>query len=190
MSVEALSLTELLDRWKSGDGSVENALVERIYPIMRVQAQAQLGRIPGADITMCATELAHEAYERLIVQQCVDWRNRNHFFAIAATVLRRVLVDHLRSRSAEKRGGDIDLFSLDAMSTCRIPGTKDSVDLLVLDQALDQLGDASPELLRIVELRVFSGLGVEEIAEVCSISTATVTRRWRFARAWLSEHLG
>ena len=190
MSDDNLSLTNLLSRWKEGDRSVENSLIEEIYPIIRAQARSQIGRLAAGGVTMCATELAHEAFERLNDQKSVEWRNRNHFFAIAATVTRRVLVDYLRQRSAEKRGGNQVPVSLEDLQSCQIPETASSVDLLELDQVLNDLEKTDPELLRIVELRVFSGLKVDEMAEVCGISVATAGRRWRFARAWLSQHLG
>jgi RNA polymerase sigma factor (TIGR02999 family) len=189
MTLDTSNLTGLLERWRQGDRSAENALIAEIYPIMCAQAQAQLGRLPRSDLTLCATELAHEAYARLRQQQSVDWRNRNHFLAIVATVIRRVMVDYLRQRSADKRGDGWEHLSIDEVASCQIPDTGDFVDLFALDRALESLGESDPELLRVIELRIFSGLGVDEIAEVCGISTATVGRRWRFARAWLSQHL-
>lgn len=184
------SLTVLLERWSEGDRGAENDLMAQVYPILCAQAQAQIGRLGGRDLTLCATELAHEAYERLDRQRAIDWKNRNHFFAIAATVIRRVLVDYVRQRHADKRGSGLAALSLEDLSRCQIPETDDLVDLLELDQIMDKLGETDPELLRVVELRIFSGLGVDQIAAVCGVSTATVGRRWRFARAWLSNQLG
>lgn len=181
-------ITALLEQWKEGDRSVENALAERIYPILRAQAQAQVRR-NGPALTLRATELANEAYERLVLQRGVEWRNRDHFFAIAATVLRRVAVDYVRQRHAEKRGGDVVLLPLDEMGAEDAPVVGGAVDWLELDQALHELARVDEELVRVVELRVFAGLGVEQIAEVCKASTATIGRRWRFARAWLAERL-
>jgi RNA polymerase sigma factor (TIGR02999 family) len=189
MRAEADSgITRLLDQWKSGDSSVENALAERIYPILRAQAQAQVKR-NGPALTLCATELAHEAYERLVGQREVDWQNREHFFAIAATVLRRVAVDYVRQRHAEKRGGDVVLLPLDTASVEELAEVAPAIDWLEMDQALDELGKVDPALVRLVEMRVFAGLGLEQIAEVTGASLATIGRRWRFARAWLAERL-
>ncbi len=182
------AITQLLDRWRQGDRSVENELATRIYPVLRRLANGQVRR-QGGRLTLSATELANEAYERLHRQQQVDWRNRDHFFAIAATVLRRVVVDHLRKRSADKRGGDVELLAFDDLPTGSLPGTDSGIDWLAVDQALEALAKEDPECARVVELRVFSGLSVERIAEVMHASTATIGRRWRFARAWLADYL-
>lgn len=183
------TITELLTAWKGGDRSVEPALVEHIYPMLRELARSQVRRNAGV-MTLAATELAHEAYERLQRQQLVDWRNREHFLAIAATVTRRVVIDHLRRRSAEKRGGDQVVVAFEADSGDGIAADAPMLDWVALDQGLTQLGESDPACLRVAELRLFSGLSVEEIAEVMGSSTATVGRQWRFARVWLSERLG
>lgn len=183
------TITELLTAWKSGDRSVESELVEHIYPMLREIARSQVRRNAGV-MTLAATELAHEAYERLQRQQLVDWRNRGHFLAIAATVTRRVVIDHLRRRSADKRGGDQLVVALDQESGEEPVADAPLLDWLALDQGLTQLGASDPACLRVAELRLFSGLSVEEIAEVTCSSTATVGRQWRFARVWLSERLG
>lgn len=189
MAVDSDSrITTLLDRWKDGDRSVENALAERIYPILRAQAQAQVKR-NGAALTLRATELANEAYERLVEQRSVDWRNREHFFAIAATVLRRVAVDYVRQRRAEKRGGDVVVLPFDQVDGDELAMAVPSVDWLEMDQALTELAKVDEGLVQLIELRVFAGLGIEQIAKVTGASTATVGRRWRFARAWLTERL-
>jgi RNA polymerase sigma factor (TIGR02999 family) len=181
-------ITQLLERWKRGDRSVENELVTRVYPMLRAIAAAQVRRNRGV-LTLSATELAHEAYERLSHQQRVDWQNRDHFLAIAASVMRRVAIDYLRHRNAEKRGGAVEILALDEVSTDRLPHQGDHVDWLVVNEALGHLERLDPESARIVELRVFGGFDVEEIAALCGLSTATVGRRWRFARAWLAERL-
>lgn len=182
------SITALLEDWKAGDRSVENALLRQVYPVLRALAQSQVRRNAGV-LSLGATELAHEAYERLHRQQQVDWRNRDHFYAIAATVIRRVVVDYLRERSAEKRGGDLIFVGLDSLSNENFAVQDTMIEWLALDQALNDLAEADPECARVVEMRLFSGLGVEQIAEVTQTSTATVGRQWRFARAWLSERL-
>lgn len=189
MAVDSDSgITTLLDQWKDGDRSVENALAERIYPILRAQAQAQVKR-NGSALTLRATELANEAYERLVEQRSVDWRNREHFFAIAATVLRRVAVDYVRQRRAEKRGGDVVVLPFDQVDAEELAIAVPSVDWLEMDQALTELAKVDENLVQLIELRVFAGLGIEQIAKVTGASTATVGRRWRFARAWLTERL-
>lgn len=181
-------ITGLLDRWKQGDRSVEQELVSWIYPTLRDLARAQMRRQGGA-LTLQATELANEAYMRLIKQQGVDWQNRDHFAAISATVLRRVLVDYLRERNAEKRGGGVAMVTLDGVDSAELPGSGDHLDWLALDQALNDLAEADPAVAKVVELRLFSGLEVEQIAACCNSSTATVGRQWRFARNWLSTRL-
>lgn len=186
--MSAATITELLEAWKHGDRSVENALAAQIYPVLRGLAQSQVRRNAGL-LTLAATELANEAYERLHRQQKVDWRNRQHFFAIAATVIRRVVIDYLRQRSAEKRGGELVFVALDEVTEERIAAAEDTVDWLALDEALTALARIDPECARVVELRLFSGLTVEEIADVTGVSTATIGRQWRFARTWLSERL-
>lgn len=183
------SVTDLLTAWKGGDRSVESALATSIYPVLRDVARSQVRRNAGV-LTLAATEVAHEAFERLQRQQLVDWRNRDHFFAIAATVTRRVVIDYLRQRSAEKRGGELVFVELDDADRDGIALDDQMIDWLALDQALGRLGEVDPDSLRVVELRLFSGLAVEEIAEVMGSSTATVGRQWRFARVWLSERLG
>ncbi len=181
-------ITGLLDRWKQGDRSIENELVKRVYPLLRELAGGQVRRHRGV-LTLSATELVSEAYERLLRQQGVDWQNREHFLAIAATVVRRVVVDYLRQRNAEKRGGDVDVVSLDEVDTDRLPGVGGSLDWLAVDLALSALTEVDPDCARVVELRVFGGFSNEQVAAACGASTATVGRRWRYARAWLAERL-
>ncbi len=182
-------ITELLDRWKRGDRSVEDAIASNIYPVLRVLARAQVRR-HGNRLTLRATELANECYLRLCEQQGVDWQNRDHFYAVAATVMRRVLVDYLRERSAEKRGGGTTLFVRhEDLAAGDVPFRGDSVDWLAVDQALTELQRVDPECGRVVELRLFSGMTTEQIASVEGTSVATVGRQWRFARTWLAERL-
>ena len=146
-------------------------------------------RRQGGSLTLQATELANEAYVRLIKQQGVDWQNRDHFAAISATVLRRVLIDYLRERQAEKRGGGIDVVTLGGDRAGDIPGAGDQLDWLALDQALNDLAEADPMVAKVVELRFFGGLENEEIAAVLGVSLATVKRDWTLARAWLRQRL-
>ncbi|MEZ5464216.1 MAG: ECF-type sigma factor [Lysobacteraceae bacterium] len=188
--MEPSSVTQLLDAWKRGDRSVENELAIRIYPVLRDIARSQVRRNAGV-LTLSATELANEAYERLHDQRSVDWRNRQHFFAIAATVIRRVVIDYLRMRSADKRGGDVVFVALDESQDAEEEALqgKDLIDWLALDHAMSELAEVDADCARVVELRLFSGLTVEEVAAVLDSSTATVGRQWRFSRAWLSQRL-
>lgn len=181
-------ITALLQRWRGGDRSAESALVTAIYPLLRDLARAQLRRESGA-FTLQATDLAHEAYVRLEQQKSVDWQSRDHFFAIAATMIRRVVVDHVRSRDAGKRGGKLPFVRLDELRDDQAPPIDDSVDWIGLDQALNALAVRDAECARVVELKFFSGLTNDRIAEVCGSSVATVGRQWRFARAWLARQL-
>jgi RNA polymerase sigma factor (TIGR02999 family) len=183
------SITQLLDQWKTGDRAVEPLLINKVYPVLREIAGAHVRRNSGI-LTLRSTEIAHEAYEKLCRQQHVDWQNRQHFFAIAATAVRRVVIDYLRQRMAEKRGGEVVFVPLDDLHPDDAPADNaGGVDWLALDQALTRLAAIDPACARVVELRLFGGLSVEEIAEACDSSTATVGRQWRFARTWLAEQL-
>lgn len=182
-------ITELLLLWKRGDRAAGDALACAIYPVLLDLARGQLQR-HGARLTLRPTELAHEAYARLVPQSGVDWRNRAHFYAIAATVMRRVVVDYLRQRSADKRGGELLFVPLDEIANETPPGSVDPVDWLAVDQALEELAALDPDSARVVELRLFSGLSLDEIATAFDTSVATVGRQWRFARVWLARRLG
>jgi RNA polymerase sigma factor (TIGR02999 family) len=128
------------------------------------------------------TALVHEAYLRMVDQTQVQWQNRAHFFGVAAQMMRRILVDHARGQSAEKRGGEFQKLSLD--ENIDVSGERAS-DLVALDEALDRLAALDPQKSKIVELRFFGGLSVEETAEVLGVSAPTVKRQWRMAKAWL-----
>ncbi len=181
-------ITDLLSRWRDGDKAAETALIEAVYPILRELARAQLRR--NGNATLQATELANDAYERLLGQNVAVWRNRSHFLAIAATVIRRVLIDYLRERSAEKRGSGQAAVSLQDLHEYDHPSNSGGIDWVELDQALTELARVQPETARVVEMRLFGGLSIEEIAEACDSSVATVGRQWRFARAWIASTLG
>lgn len=189
MSDQEPAITVLLDRWRAGDREAEAALIRHIYPLMRQLAQSQI-KHQHERLTLSATELAHEAYLRLREQQQFAWSNRQQFFAIAATVVRRVVVDYLRERFAGKRGGgklfvDIADFKQDG----ELAVASEAVDWLAVDQALCKLASMDPVCARIVELKLFTPLSAEEIAATCQLSEATVGRHWRFARNWLSKEL-
>jgi len=181
-------ITALLQCWRAGDRAAESALLDAVYPLLRDLARAQVKR-QGGVFTLQATELANEAYIRLEEQKAVDWQSRDHFFAIAATMIRRIIVDHQRARGAEKRGGKLPFVRLSDLHENQAPPIDDSVDWIGLDQALAALHRRDAECARIVELKFFSGLTNDRIAEVCGSSIATVGRQWRFARAWLARQL-
>jgi RNA polymerase sigma factor (TIGR02999 family) len=188
MSVPAPPITQLLEQWKNGDRSVENALISEVYPLLRSVAASQVRRV-GGQLTLSATELAHEAYIRLQRQQSVDWQNRDQFFAIAATVVRRVLVDYLRERHAHKRAGGKVMVALDDVHAGELSQPSDIVDWIALDQALTKLQALDAEAAHVVELKLFSVLSADQIAEICQSSVATVGRQWRFAKSWLAREL-
>lgn len=182
-------ITELLAHWGRGDRAADDALAQAIYPVLLELARAQLRRHAG-QMTLRPTELAHEAYARVLPQAGLDWRNRAHFYAIVATVMRRVVIDYLRQRTADKRGSEVLFVPLEDLTDSDEPASSDPIDWLAVDQALNELATLDPESARVVELRLFSGLSVEEIAAVFDSSTATVGRQWRFARTWLADRLG
>lgn len=189
MSISNPAITDLLGRWKEGDRSVEGELITRVYPLLREIASAQVRR-NSKMLTLQATELANEAYSKLAELHAIDWQNRDHFFAIAATVIRRIVIDYLRQRSTAKRGGRLPLVALDDVREDQAPVFDDSVDWIGMDEAMNELAHVDRQCARIVELKFFSGLTNEKIAEVCGSSVPTVVRQWRFARAWLGKRMG
>jgi RNA polymerase sigma factor (TIGR02999 family) len=152
-----------------------------VYDELRYQASRHLRKEKKAH-TLQTTALIHEAYLRLVGQNRVEWQNRKHFFAIASTVMRRVLVDHARHQKREKRGGSENDLPIDGL---QIAEAEKSVDLVALDEALDRLAKLSPRQARVVELRYFSGLSNDECADILGVSNATVRNDWNIARAWL-----
>jgi RNA polymerase sigma factor (TIGR02999 family) len=181
-------VTQLLLAWRSGDASAADELFPAIYSELRRQA-ARAMRQEGIEHTLQPTALVHEAYLRLVDQRRVQWQNRAHFFGVAAQLMRRILVDHARGRHAAKRGGGMQRITLgDADALAGAP-TDDSVDLLALHEALEALAALDPLQARLVELRYFTGLNIEETAEALDVSPATVKREWTVARAWLRREL-
>ena len=160
------------------------AFVPAIYDELRRLARHYM-RNERSGHTLQTTALVNEAYLRLSDAEHVAIRDRSHFFAMAATMMRRILVDHARSRAADKRGGGVTYIALDE----RIAERRPALDLLVLDDALTRLAALDPQQARIVELRFFSGLTVEETADALSVSPATVKRDWAIAKAWLYDAL-
>ena len=178
-------VTELLVRWRKGDRQALDALIPLVYEELRRIAQHFLQREkPGH--TLQSTALVHEAYVRMVGQNLPEWQSRAHFFGIAAQLMRQILVDHARARQAAKRGGDVFKLSLDESTA--MPEQQD-LDLIALDDALKSLAELDPQQGRIVELRYFAGLTIEDTSEVLGISPATVKRDWATARAWLQREM-
>lgn len=177
-------VTRLLLKWTDGDQHALEALLPLVYDELRRLARRYLqGERPGH--TLESTALVHEAYLRL-VDQDISWQGRAHFFAVAANVMRRILVDHARARNAAKRGDGACKVTLDE----GLIGTeKSEVDVLAIDQALTRLSEKDPQQSRIVELRFFAGLSIEDTSEVLKISPATVKREWAMAKAWLFREM-
>jgi RNA polymerase sigma factor (TIGR02999 family) len=185
MSQSPGDITALLVQWQSGDQAALDQLTPLVYKELRRLAQSYLNRERRGH-TLQGTALVHEAYLRLIDQRQVQWRDRNHFFGLSAELIRRILVDHARSKMTAKRGGDQVKLALDEGMDAAMPG---DVDLVALDDALQLLARTDPQQSRIVELRYFAGLKIEETAEVLNISPATVKRDWTMAKAFLKREM-
>jgi RNA polymerase sigma factor (TIGR02999 family) len=182
-------VTQLLLGWSGGDRTAGEALIAAVYDELHRQAARAMGR-EAPEHTLQATALVSEAYLRLIDQRRVQWRNRAHFFGVAAQLMRRILVDHARTRHAAKRGGGMRQLTLgDADSGRELPD-ESGVDVLALNEALERLATIDPDQARIVELRYFGGMTIEDTAEALDVSPATVKREWAVARAWLRRELG
>jgi RNA polymerase sigma factor (TIGR02999 family) len=184
----APDVTGLLQRWGDGDASAAERLLPAIYDELHRQA-ARAMRRENAEHTLQATALVHEAYLRLVDQRRVEWKNRAQFFGIAANVMRRVLVDHARARLAAKRGGGAAQVTLGGADRDARDGD-DGIELLALHDALERLQQFDADQARLVELRYFGGLNIDETAEALGVSPATVKREWALARAWLRRELG
>ncbi len=174
-------VTELLVRWRSGDQQALDELVPLVYDELRRLAHHYL-RQERSDHTLQSTALVHEAYMRLAGQHPPMWQSRAHFFGIAARIMRQILVEYARGRGAAKRGGQACRLTLDAAIAAP---TQLDVDVVELDKALTDLAELDPQQSRIVELRFFGGLTIEDTSQVLGISPATVKRDWVTARAWL-----
>jgi RNA polymerase sigma factor (TIGR02999 family) len=178
-------VTGLLLAWSAGDAGAGERLLAAVYDELHRQAGRAMRR-EGDAHTLQATAVVHEAYLRLVDQRRVEWRGRAHFFGVAAQMMRRVLVDHARTRLAEKRGGALQRVTLSGVGA----SNESDVDVLALHDALERLAILDPDQARLVELRYFGGLGIEETAEALGVSPATVKREWAVARAWLRRELG
>jgi RNA polymerase sigma factor (TIGR02999 family) len=178
-------VTQILKRASTGDDSAVNRLMPLVYDELRALAESYL-QAERPDHTLQATALVHEAYVRLIRQQDVEWRNRAHFFAVAAQAIRRILVDHARAHQRAKRGGEHQRVLLREDVAV---SDESSLDLLALDEAMEKLALLNERQSRIVELRFFGGLTLKEAAEVLDVSPRTVDGDWSMARAWLRREL-
>lgn len=178
----------MLRAWSDGDVNAADRLMPLVYDGLR-RIAAQYLRRERSDHTFQPTALVHEAYLKLIDISEANWQDRAHFFAAASTMMRHILVDHARARLTDKRGGAVQKIELDeAVSFSERTGEK-NLDILALDEALTQLAAFDAQQSRIVELRFFGGLTVEETAEVLSVSPATVKREWALAKAWLYKRM-
>jgi len=178
-------ITRALADMVDGRHDATGKLLTLVYDELRSLAAAQL-RDERKGHTLQPTALVHEAYLRLVGQTEINWQSKAHFFAVAATAIRRVLVDHARRANAAKRGGN---FQRTILEFAHIETTPDPVDLSELDRALEKLSKTDERKSRVVELRYFAGLSIPETAEVLGVSHATIERDWRFARAWLYNEL-
>jgi RNA polymerase sigma-70 factor (ECF subfamily) len=177
-------VSRLLSAWSAHDPAARDALMPIVYAELRRLAHAYMRR-ERAGHTLQTTALVNEAYLRLVDVERMEWRGRGHFFAMAATLMRRILVDHARDRARDKRGGRVEFTSLGDKATA--PAS--NVDVLALDEALDRLAALDQHQSQIVELRFFGGLTIEETADALGISPATVKRDWTWAKAWLHQQL-
>jgi RNA polymerase sigma factor (TIGR02999 family) len=178
-------VTGLLLSWRQGDAAALDRMVPLVYDELRRVARAHLRREPPGH-SLQATALVHEVYLRLVDVKRMKVETRSHFFAVAATLMRQILVDHARRRRAGKRGGGVTMISLDEVSPA---APASSVDVLALDQALETLSSFDVQQCRVVELRFFAGLSIDEAAEALGVSTATIEREWAMAKAWLHSRL-
>lgn len=186
-SDDSKDITALLVEWSAGKHEALNDLAPLVYDELRRLAARELRRERPGHTLQC-TALVHEAYLKLIDQR-VNWHNREHFFAIAAQIIRRILVSYARTRNSSKRGGGNFKLEFDELDELMAPMVERHTDLEALDDALSALSGFDPQQARIVELRFFGGLSIEETARVLGISTSTVTRDWNIARAWLRREL-
>ncbi|MCS7025526.1 MAG: sigma-70 family RNA polymerase sigma factor [Bryobacteraceae bacterium] len=183
--VDKHAVTQLLCDLQGGRSGAADELLPLVYQELRRIAAAYMRR-ERPNHTLQATALVHEAFLQLVDQTRVDWKNRAHFFGVAAQLMRRILVEHARSRGAQKRGGAVAKLSLE--EAINYFPQKD-LTLLALDDCLKELEKLDPRQSRIVELRFFGGLTTEETSEVMGLSTATIEREWRSAKAWLHSQL-
>jgi RNA polymerase sigma factor (TIGR02999 family) len=179
-------ITTLLRRCQEGDDVAQAALVEAVYDELKVIAGRHMRR-ESSGHTLQTTALVNEAFLKLLHVKSATWQDRAHFFAVASRLMRRILVDHARKHLAGKRGGGMDMLPL---NEAMVFSPDRAAPLLQLDEALTRLAESEPRTARVIELRFFGGLSVEETAEVLKISPRTVKREWGFGRAWLRTEMG
>jgi RNA polymerase sigma factor (TIGR02999 family) len=185
MEPPSTDVTQLLKRYSDGDHSALDHLIPQVYDELRRLASSYL-HSERIDHTLQTTALVHEAYLRLVDQKKARWNNRNHFFAIAAQMMRRILVDHARKHAAVKRGKSFTRISLEEAAVLFLEQPR---QIIAVDELLSRLASFDPQANRIVELRFFTGLSLEETAEVMGLSTAKVRRDWSAAKAWLIREI-
>jgi len=178
-------VTQLLERWSAGDRAALDRLVPAVYDELRRMASRYL-RHERPQHTLQPTALVHEAFVKLIDQRAVQWQNRAHFFGVAAQLMRRMLVDYARERDAVKRGGRLHRIPLEDAPA--VTGSN-AIDIMAVDTALTRLASLYPDQVRLVELRFFGGLTIEETADVLGWSPGTVKREWTMAKAWLQREI-
>jgi len=179
-------VTQLLREWSSGRQEARDELLGLVYEPLRAIAGRHLHR-ERREHTLQPTALVNELYLKLVDQRKVAWEDRAHFFAVAAQVMRRILVDHARRKKSNKRGGDMIAVTIGAALDL---AATENIDVVALDVALENLAAIFPQQARIVELRFYAGLTIDETAAVLSVSPATISREWTMARAWLRRELG
>jgi RNA polymerase sigma factor (TIGR02999 family) len=190
-AADSVDITGLLQAWRHGDQVALDQLMSLVYAQLRAQARHYM-RNERSGLTLQSTALVHEVYLRLTTAQDVDWQDRVHFFALSARIMRRVLIDAARARAAVKRGGEVawaeysSAVDLDQIPTVDSDG---ALSLCALDDALDALARIDPRRAKVIELRFFGGLSVDETAAALQVSPQTVMRDWRLARAWLAREL-
>jgi RNA polymerase sigma factor (TIGR02999 family) len=186
-SKDSRSLTLLLNEWKQGDKDAFEKLMEYVYDDLKKRASRYMKhQRPGHSLQ--TTGLVHEAFIKLVDKNEIEWQDRQHFFAIASKVMRRILIDYARQRTRVKRGGKNENLPFEETKHI-LPPENSRVDLLILDEALNSLASFDDRLARIVELKYFGGLTLDEIAELLNVSRTTVKRDWNIAKAWLKQHL-
>jgi RNA polymerase sigma factor (TIGR02999 family) len=186
LSAATGEVTQILVELRQGNREAESKLIPLVYTELRRIAANHL-RHEAPDHSLQPTALVHEAYLRLIRINEVDWQSRSHFFAVSATLMRRILVDHARANQARKRGDGVSPIAFDE---AMMPGPQRAPEILALDDALERLAKLDERQAKIVEMRFFAGMSEEEAGEALGISSRTVKRDWRVAKAWLYKELG
>ena len=187
---ESTNITHLLNQWVAGNSLIETELINAVYPLLRAVAHKQLNKVK--DSSMNTTLIVNELYLKLRKQNRIKLNNKNHFLALSARLIRQIIVDNIRSNKALKRGllyQQVTLYEHELNAASSIKNNEMNVDWLTLNKLLNELESIDPESVKLIELRFFAGLNLQEIAEVCNTSVSSVSRNWRFARSWLLNKL-